>query len=105
MIDVLRTLFRSDAGPRAEVPADVAVAALLVDAAKADDLYKPEERQAVITLLQAIFSLELLEAERLCEAGEQAQAEAADIVRFTRVVKFGLEEEERVRLMVLLSPT
>ena len=102
MIDVLRSLFRSDAGNRHEVPADIAVAALLVDAARADDVYKPEERLAVVTLLQAIFGLELPEAERLCEQGEAAQAEAADIVRFTRVVKFGMEEAERVRLFEAL---
>lgn len=102
MIDVLKSLFRPGAGPRHDVPADIAVAALLVDAAKADDLYKPEERQAVVALLERIFGLELPEAERLCEAGEAAQAEAADIVRFTRVVKFALDEDERIRLMEAL---
>ena len=102
MIDALRALFRPDAAPRAEVPTDVAVAALLVDAARADDVYKPEERLAVVTLLQRMFGLETPEAERLCEAGEEAQAGAADIVRFTRVVKFALDEAERVRLMEAL---
>jgi Uncharacterized protein conserved in bacteria len=102
MIDVLRALFRPEAAPRSEVPADVAVAALMVDAARADDLYKPEERLAVIALLQRMFGLELPEAEILCERGEAAQAEAADIVRFTRVVKFALDEDERVRLMEAL---
>lgn len=102
MIDVLKALFAPGAAPRSEVPADVSVAALLVDAARADDLYKPEERRAVVALLQRMFGLELPEAERLCERGEAAQARAADIVRFTRVVKFALDEDERVRLMEAL---
>ncbi len=102
MIDALRTLFRPDAAPRHDVPADIAVAALLVDAAKADDVYKPEERLSVVALLKAMFNLETPEAEMLCEKGEAAQAEAADIVRFTRVVKFGLEEPERLRLIEAL---
>lgn len=102
MIDALRALFAPGATPRTEVPADVAVAALLVDAARADDLYKPEERLAVVALLQHMFGLELPEAELLCEEGEAAQAGAADIVRFTRVVKFALDEPERVRLMEAL---
>jgi len=99
MIDALRSLFRPDAAPRSEVSADVAVAALLVDAARADDQYKPEERRAVVALLAQMFGLEHPEAELLREKGEAAQAAAADIVRFTRVVKFALEEDERIRLM------
>lgn len=102
MIDALRSLFRPDAAPRSEVSADVAVAALLVDAARADDQYKPEERRAVVALLAQMFGLEHPEAELLREKGEAAQAAAADIVRFTRVVKFALEEDERIRLMEAL---
>ena len=102
MIDALKSLFSPGAAPRSEVPADVAVAALLVDAARADEVYKPEERHTVIALLEHMFGLELPEAERLCERGEAAQEGAADIVRFTRVVKFALDEVERVRLIEAL---
>ncbi|MFN4102177.1 MAG: TerB family tellurite resistance protein [Pararhodobacter sp.] len=102
MIDALKALFRPQAAPRDEVPADTAVAALLVDAAHADEHYTPEDRQGVIALLQAMFELDPREAETLCAAGEAEQKRAADIVRFTRVVKFGLEEPERLRLMEAL---
>lgn len=102
MIDALKSLLRPGAAPRSEVPADVAVAALLVDAARADEHYAPEERRAVIALLERMFGLERPEAERLCQRGEAAQEGAADIVRFTRVVKFGLDEDERLQLIEAL---
>lgn len=101
MMDLLRALFRPEA-PRSEVPADVAVAALLVDAARADGVYAPAERQAVATLLQAMFDLTPDAAAALRARGEAAQAEAPDIVRFTRVVKFALDDAQRIELMQAL---
>lgn len=102
MIDALRTLFRPAPLARNEVAPDLAVAALLVDAARADGIYRPEERQAVIALLGAMFDLDPRAAEDLCQQAEAAQAGAADVVRFTRVVKFGLEEDARIRVMEAL---
>ncbi len=102
MLDALRSLFRADTGPRAEVPAEVAVAALLVDAARADGVYHPAERRAVGTLLQAMFGLDAAGADALRVRGEASQAEAADIVRFTRVIKAAMDEPQRIRLMEAL---
>lgn len=99
MLDTLRALLRPAPGPRAEVSADLAVAALMVDAARADGSHDPAERQAVIGLLAAMFELTPTAAEALANRGEAALVEAADIVRFTRVVKFGLDEAARVDLM------
>ena len=101
MLDALKSLFRPDA-PRHEVPADVAVAALLVEAARADDIYAPEEREAVARLLMAMFHLDRDAALALRARGEAAQAEAADVVRFTRVVKFALDEDGRRQLIEAL---
>ena len=102
MIDVFKSLFRPDAGPRHEVPPQIAVAALLVDAARADGVYAPEERDAVGKLLGSIFALSPEDARALRAQGEAAQADAPDIVRFTRVIKFALEEEQRIQLIEAL---
>ena len=102
MIDVFKALFRPDATPRNEVPPQIAVAALLVDAARADGVYTPDERDAVLALLARIFSLSPDDAAALRAQGEEAQADAPDIVRFTRVIKFALEEEQRIQLIEAL---
>jgi uncharacterized tellurite resistance protein B-like protein len=99
MIDVLKSLFRPQATPRTEVPPDVAVAALLVEAARADGSYEAADRQAVAHLLEDMLDLAPDAAADLRERGEAAQGASADLVRFTRVVKFAMDEEERVALM------
>jgi len=99
MIDVLKSLFRPQATERAEVPPDVAVAALLVEAARADGSYGDAERHAVEHLLEDMLDLAPAAAATLRKSAEAAQAEAADLVRFTRVVKFALDEDERRALM------
>jgi len=100
MIDVLKSLFfAGSGGPRDEVQTEVAVAALLVDAARADGDYAPSERAAVDVFLQRMFALGPDEARALRARGEEAQASAPDIVRFTRVIKMGLSEDERIGVM------
>jgi uncharacterized tellurite resistance protein B-like protein len=99
MIDVLKSLFRPEAAPRTEVPPEVAVAALLVEAARADGSYDDAERHAVAHLLEDMLDLSSRDAAELRDRGEAAQAESSDLVRFTRVVKFAMEEEERIALM------
>lgn len=102
MFDTLRALLRPASGPRAEVSPDLAVAALLVEAARADGTYAPAEARAVRELLAAMFDLTPEAAESLARAGEAAQTGAADLVRFTRVVKSALDEAARVELMQAL---
>lgn len=100
MIDVLKSLFFPGAGAgRDEVPTEVAVAALLVDAARADGDYAPSERDEVARVLGQIFALAPEAARALRARGEAAQAHAPDIVRFTRVIKMGLTEPERIGVM------
>lgn len=102
MIDALKSLFRLQAAPRDEFPPEVAVAALLVEAGRADGRYGEAERQAVAHLLQDMLDLSPEAAADLRDRGEAAQAGAADLVRFTRVVKFALSEAERLALMEAL---
>lgn len=99
MIDVLKSLFRPQAAPRDQVPPDVAMAALLIEAGRADGSYGEAERRAVAHLLEDMLDLAPDAAAALRDRGEAAQAEAADLVRFTRVLKFALDEDERVALM------
>ncbi|MCL4674756.1 MAG: TerB family tellurite resistance protein [Pararhodobacter sp.] len=102
MIDALRNLFRTEPAPRNDAPQDVAVAALLIEAARADGVYDDAERRAVLRLLQEMFGLSAAEALALHERGDGAQQDAADVVRFTRVIKRALDEAERIALIEAL---
>jgi len=101
MIDVLRTLFRPrPAAPDRDIAPDLAVAVLLVEAARADGSYNDDDRHAVTALLAEMFDLDDPDALRI--SAEAAQAEAPDLVRFTRVVKSAMEHDERVTLIEAL---
>lgn len=78
----------SEEGPASE-DGDLrrAVAALLVEAARADDHYEDREKTIIDSALAAMFDLAGAEAGALRAEGEKAQGEALDIQRFTRVAK------------------
>ena len=75
-----------------------AVAALFVEAARADEAYDDKEKVLIDKSLAAKFSLSPEEAAALRKEGEAAQAEATDIQRFTRRAK-ELSKEEKVALI------
>ncbi len=65
----------------------LAVAALLVEAARADEHYDEGEKAIIDQSLMAKFALSQDAAQTLRAAGEEAQARALDIQRFTRIAK------------------
>lgn len=88
MFDRLRRLFAAPARPAAEdddLP--LAVAALLVEAARADEQYEDRERALIDHALAARFELSPADAAALRARGEVAQAGAADLHRFTKIAK------------------
>lgn len=102
MLVVLKNLFRPETTARAEVAPDVAVAALLIEAARADGVYDADERRAVVRILGEMFGLTVGNAVALHDQGDAAQHAAPDLVRFTRVVKMALDEAERIALFEAL---
>ena len=64
-----------------------AVAALLVEAARADDHYDDREKAIIDKSLASKFELSAEDAADLRAAGESAQDGALDIQRFTRIAK------------------
>ncbi|MBY8974773.1 TerB family tellurite resistance protein [Rhodobacteraceae bacterium NNCM2] len=82
-----------------EEAAQIAVAALLVAAARADDEYDVEEMNAITRVLGKYYSIEKPAAERLRVDGESAYEKAPDIVRFTRAIKHVVPIEERVKVI------
>lgn len=83
---------------RQAVPTELAVAALLVEAARADETYTDLERTLIGRALAARFSLDAAATDALLAAGEAAQADALDLHRFTRVAK-AMAAQEKLALI------
>ena len=79
--------------------ARVSLASILVEAARADDVYLDAERETITRILMSRFDLDRSAADALRNQGEAAQAEATDLVRFTRAVKDAVPIEERVSVI------
>ena len=75
-------------------PLQLAVAALLVEAACADEDYEEREKAIIDKTLGAKFDLAPNQAAALRVKGETAQADALDIQRFTRIAKEMTEGEK-----------
>lgn len=80
----------------------VAIAALLVEAARSDDVYVDDERAMIDRVLAGRYGLGATEAQALRERGEAAQAEAVDLIRFTRAIKDAVPYEDRVSVIEAL---
>jgi len=96
---MLTSFFKRLLGPRAELPAvperEVALAALMVRIARADGSYDADEQAHIARVLAKRDGLSLPEAEALCARAEEIEADAADTVRFTRLLKDMVPIEDR----------
>ena len=75
--------------------ARLALAALLVRVARADDRYDNSEIAAILELLQDRYGLSVSEAESVRAEAEALEAVAPDTVRFTKAIKAAVPYEDR----------
>jgi uncharacterized tellurite resistance protein B-like protein len=80
----------------------LALTALLVEAAYIDDHFDQAERATIAQLIERRFKLSQPEARALLAAGETAASESAELFHFTRIVNERLSFEERVELVEML---
>ena len=85
-----------------ETDAQVAIAAILVEAARADGHYEVSERNTIDRVLARRFGIGQSAAATARQEGEALQAEASDIVRFTRAIKNSVPHDERVGVVEAL---
>lgn len=85
--------------------AEVALAALLVRLARADDRYSDDERSRIETILARRRGLTRAEAAECRAAAEMIEAEAPDTVRFTRTIKERIALDERADVLAALWET
>lgn len=80
----------------------LAAAALLVHAAAIDGDVSDTERTTLHALLKQRFDLDDTATEKLVDAATTADHEAVDFYHFTRVLNRSLDEDGRMRLIVML---
>ncbi|MEL7016541.1 MAG: TerB family tellurite resistance protein [Pseudomonadota bacterium] len=101
-MEFLKTLFSTKTAdatsPTEQENLQTAFAALLVEAARADEHYDEKERALITTLISRQFDLSPDAATAVRTRGENAQAAAIDLHQFTRTVK-QLDAEEKRRFM------
>lgn len=101
MIDVLikKLMGAGEPAPLTSDESHVAVAALLVIAAHADQSYEDVERAQIEAALAARYGLSPEAAARLRAEGEEAEAAALDVYKFTSAVKRSVPYEERAAVI------
>ncbi len=104
MIKALRKLFadtkatKTDPG---EMSVELAVAALMVEAAMTDGVYANVEHDQIMAVLKDSFGLSDEDADAMLEEAEALVDQAVDHYRFTKIVK-ALPHEERMEMMTHL---
>ena len=94
--DLLRRLAAPTSEPMPETDARLALAALLVRIARADDHYDAVERERIDRILTARYGLDGPAAAALRAEAETVETEAPDTVRFTKAIKDGVEYDQRI---------
>lgn len=99
--NLLDRLFTDDPSPRplATDDAEVAVAALLVRVARADDHYHQTEKRRIDEVLAELHGLGLADAAERRLVAEMIEAEAPDTVCFTRLIKDRVSLEDRAAII------
>ena len=80
----------------------IAAAALLIEAARADAIDHDEEFRTITRLIREKFGLSDAETESLIEAASERQTRAVELHAFTHQIKTKFSEEERIHLIEML---
>jgi len=86
--------------PRDEL--QLALGALLVEAAHSDDNFDHRERTVISRLLERRFQLSPHDARALIEAAERVTDRSVELFRFTRIINERLSVEERTELIEMM---
>lgn len=99
---LLTQLLTPEPTPLPAPEARLALAALLVRLARADEHYTDPERARIDRVLASRYGVSPFEAAKIRTEAEVLEAEAPDTVRFTRALKDAVPHEDRMSLMEAL---
>lgn len=80
----------------------MAVAALLVEAARMDQTFGADERDTIARLLTARFELSSDEATKLIETADEKLAATAQYFRFTHELNTNMSAQEKIEVIEML---
>jgi len=107
MIDRIFSLLKGDvkaakSEARQASGLQVAVGALLVEAARRDDVFNTEEQSAIKRLLAERFDLSESDSQDLFHTAEAASASSGQLFGFTNKVVKELDESDRIHVIEML---
>jgi uncharacterized tellurite resistance protein B-like protein len=105
MFDHIRALLSGESAPhfpKSGSQLQIAVAALMVQAATMDDTFDAAERAAIERLLAARFDLDADAVRRLLTAAEDAAERSSQLYSFVRTVVAQLSAAERVQIIEMM---
>jgi len=107
MLDRIRSLARGargggKGGRQGHDELHLAVAVLLVEAARMDSSFDAEERATIRRLVQARLGLDDTAAEALIVAADEVAEESGELWTFARVVKDRFSYDERVEMLEMM---
>ena len=80
----------------------LALAAMLVRLARADEVYQQAEKDRIVSVLARMYDLAPNEDQDLFHRGEALEAEAPDTVKFTSALKEAVAYEDRIKIITAL---
>lgn len=99
MFDTLARLFGTEETAERPLSGSLALAAVMVEAARRDGDYAAAEREAILRIVMREEGLDPAGAEALLVEAETAQEESVDLFRFTHALKESTPFEDRVRII------
>ena len=99
MFDSIAALFRQETTPAEVISGPLALAAILVEAARRDGDYAAAERDAILRILQREEGMDAAGAAALLTQAETAQEEAVGLFRFTHALKESTPFEDRIAII------
>lgn len=97
--DFLKRLTAPAPSPLDQTDARLALTALLVRIARADDHYAKAEAERIERIVTERYSLSQSDAQALMQDAETLEAEAPDTVRFTRAIKDAVAHDDRIAVI------
>ena len=94
--DLIRRMTAPEPQTLPDPDARLALGAILVRLARTDGDYSTDEVAQIDQLLMRRYALTLSDAQALRDQSETLEAEAPDIVRFTRAIKDAVSYDDRV---------
>ncbi len=103
MLSHLFSLFFGDSPENEQVTQQermqIATAAVLVEAARADQGFTPEERSHIVTVLRQRFGLSRQDAEELLAESKKSLAESSDLWSFTNAINQSCSPGEKQEIV------